>query len=154
MAESESDALPLGDTPIFTCFIQLIYNITFLSACQYLFSNFLKKLFIYTIIIYTCVVVIVVFMSITEGNPFEKGFPSGSLPKTFSLNLRPIGCYPMGLEFILKVFGRGFGRKPFFRKVSPDKYRYKNSINIFFRQDFLQFHQLQPCRRVREEALS
>ena len=27
---------------------------------------------------------------------------------------------PMGLKFIIKVFGSGFGRKPFFRKVSPD----------------------------------
>ena len=50
----------------------------------------------------------------------KKGFPSGSLPKTFSLNSRPTGYHPVGLKFILKVFGRGFGRKPFFRKVSPD----------------------------------
>ena len=32
--------------------------------------------------------------------------------------------HPMGLKFVLKVFGRGFGGEPFLRKVSPDKYIY------------------------------
>ncbi len=39
----------------------------------------------------------------------KKGFSSNSFPKTFSLNFSPIGIYPMGLKFILKVFGRGHG---------------------------------------------
>ena len=30
--------------------------------------------------------------------------------------------HPIGLKFVLKVFGRGFGGEPFLRKVSPDKY--------------------------------
>jgi len=40
--------------------------------------------------------------------------------------LKPHGLprytYPIGLKFVLKVFGRGFGGEPFLRKVSPDKY--------------------------------
>ncbi len=28
--------------------------------------------------------------------------------------------HPMGLKFVSKVFGRGFGGEPFLRKVSPD----------------------------------
>ena len=32
--------------------------------------------------------------------------------------------HPMGLKFVLKVFGRGVGGEPFLRKVSPDKYTY------------------------------
>ena len=30
--------------------------------------------------------------------------------------------YPVRLKSILKVFGKGYGGEPFYRKVSPDKY--------------------------------
>ena len=30
------------------------------------------------------------------------------------------GEYPIGAKFGLKVFGKGLGGEPFFRKVSPD----------------------------------
>ncbi len=64
----------------------------------------------------------------------KKGYPSNSLPKTFNLNFAPMGYspdmkrvslsfqreYPIGAKFGLKVFGKGFGGEPFFRKVSPD----------------------------------
>jgi hypothetical protein len=31
------------------------------------------------------------------------------------------GEYPIGAKFGLKVFGKGFGKEPFFRKVFPEK---------------------------------
>ncbi|MBQ8297548.1 MAG: hypothetical protein IJX77_07195, partial [Ruminococcus sp.] len=60
--------------------------------------------------------------------------PQTPFLKLSVLNFSPIGytlekildfsvvldVYPMGLKFRLKVFGRGFGGEPFFRKVSPD----------------------------------
>ena len=57
------------------------------------------------------------------------GLPS----ENFQFKFKTHRVIPMGLEFILKVFGSGFGRKPFYRKVSPDntykhfmKERYRN----------------------------
>ncbi len=65
----------------------------------------------------------------------KKGYSSNSFPKTFSMKFQPhrvrpkkfehrvhLTTHPMGLKFVLKVFGRGFGGEPFLRKVSPDKY--------------------------------
>ena len=42
-------------------------------------------------------------------------------PKKFEHRVH-LTTHPMGLKFVLKVFGRGFGGEPFLRKVSPDKY--------------------------------
>ena len=65
----------------------------------------------------------------------KKGSSSNSFPKTFSMKFQPhrvhpyfyehhvhLDMHPMGLKFVLKVFGRGYGGEPFLRKVSPDKY--------------------------------
>jgi len=64
----------------------------------------------------------------------KKGLLSNSLPKTFSFIFSHIGLalyyYRAFIYFqralyekksAKKVFGKGFGGKPFFRKVSPDK---------------------------------
>ena len=51
----------------------------------------------------------------------KKGFLPNPLPKTFNINLRPTGYYPVGLKFKLKVFGREFEGKPFFKRVSLNK---------------------------------
>ncbi len=61
-------------------------------------------------------------MSIIEGNPFEKGLSLELPSENFQYKIKTNRINPIGINFILKVFGRGFGRKPFFRKVSPDKY--------------------------------
>ncbi len=48
----------------------------------------------------------------------KKGFLPYPLPKTFNINSRPTGYYPVGLEFKLKVFGRELEGKPFYKRVS------------------------------------
>ena len=71
-------------------------------------------------------------MFIIEITPFEKGVISNSLPKTFSFIFSHIGLalYYYRAFFYFrralyekksakKVFGKGYGGKPFFRKVSP-----------------------------------
>ena len=63
-------------------------------------------------------------MLFIEENPFEKGFPSNSLPKTFSVKFCPYRALinkvklkvylerPIWAKLILKVFGKGFGVTP------------------------------------------
>ena len=42
--------------------------------------------------------------------------------------------HPIGLKFVLKVFGRGLGGEPFLRKVSPDKYVYIPVQSFLYRR--------------------
>jgi len=42
--------------------------------------------------------------------------------------------HPIGLKFVLKVFGRGGGGEPFLRKVSPDKYVYIPVQSFLYRR--------------------
>jgi len=72
-----------------------------------------------------------------RGTLLKRGFPSNSPPKTFNVFGRVVSDFyreavsrsfgvflkeqmPLAQK-ILKVFGKGFGEKPFFRKVLPDK---------------------------------
>ena len=89
-------------------------------------------------------------MLIIEITPFEKGVISNSLPKTFSFIFSHIGLALFLLQGFFyfqralyekksakKVFGKGFGGKPFFRKVSPDKkydllYKYHGYEKLFY----------------------
>ena len=84
---------------------------------------------------------------------FVKKRELNSSPKTFNLNFAPMGYstdmkrlnlsfhreYLIGAKFGLKVFGKGSGEEPFFRKVFPSKYPYyfcistaHNSVPLFY----------------------
>ena len=84
---------------------------------------------------------------------FVKKREQNSSPKTFNLNFAPMGYstdmkrlnlsfhreYLIGAKFGLKVFGKGSGEEPFFRKVFPSKYPYyfcistaHNSVPLFY----------------------
>ena len=77
----------------------------------------------------------------------KKGPSSNSSPKTFILNFAPMGCsqereiltlvisgeYPIGAKFGLKVFGKGSGEEPFFRKVLPQQATQTDDVNTNFR---------------------
>ena len=85
------------------------------------------------------------FIANIEEDPFEKGSSSNSSPKTFASFWQGADTfikkaqYDYILRFIniaapcqkeIKVFGKGSGEQPFFRKVFPS-IDYKRSISVY-----------------------